>query len=206
MAISLRFTSIIIIFSSLFVNGQNYSNQIFDTSNEIKSKSYKVTETINSTFGGRKIFYTVSNKSLINTNDLGPNNTREIEEVIVYKKKKNSNNIVVNNNFIKEEKKDEMANSEKVTSKTISIDPLKTYERMVDKGIKSVEILKLLGDSYFYKNNFLKASSYYEALFNLTNDLRKECYLRFYKSLIGSGQIEKAKVFIKKYSNLVTQQ
>jgi tetratricopeptide (TPR) repeat protein len=200
------FATVLMMILPFFSNGQNSAGQLIDATREIKSKFYEVTETIHSTFGSTKVIYTVSNKNMINTYDLGPNNTREVKEVIIYKKKKSKSNIASNTNNIEAQKEVPVVEKEKDTIRTIMIYPLETYERMVEKGIKSIEILTLLGDSYFYKNNFLKAANYYEALFKLTNDLKQEYYLRYSQSLISSGQIAKAKEFNKKYKVLLSKQ
>lgn len=44
-------------------------------------KCYKVVESINMNFGGYTLTYIVSDLSLVNTNDLGPNNTRVVTPI-----------------------------------------------------------------------------------------------------------------------------
>jgi hypothetical protein len=199
-------TTVLMMTVPFFSKGQSSANELIDATREIKSKFYEVTETIHSSFGSSKVIYTVSNRNMINTYDLGPNNTREVEEIILYKKKNIKNTIASNTNNIEVKKEVVVVGKEKDTIRTIMIDPLETYERMVEKGIKSTEILKLLGDTSFYKNDFLKAANYYEKLFKLTDDLKQEYYVRYSQSLISTGQTAKAKGFNEKHKVLLSKQ
>lgn len=201
---------ILVLFCSLFVCSncicQVRPIKLCDTIKDDKTILYEVTETINTSFGGRKVTYTVSDKNLIKTNYLGPNNTRVIKEKIVYKSKTTnssygygvaSKGLKLNFNSTANEKE---------SFKTITINPLDTYERMVDKGLKSVEILKKLGDSYFFKNECIKASKYYEELFKMTNNLNSEYYFRYSKSLKSIGQTEQSDDLLKRYAMLRSKQ
>lgn len=193
---------VVIIFLPFLLFSQSSNTQVTDPQSEIKYIFYEVTETIRSSFGSTRVKYTVSNKNMINDHDLGPNNTREVKEVIVYKNKKKVS-LDSTANTIQVKKDISIVDKKKEVNKTIVIDPLETYERMVEKGVKSIDILKVLGDNYFIKNDFKKAAKYYEDLFNLTKNLKQEYYLRYYRALGGSGQTEKAKEFNEKYNLLV---
>jgi tetratricopeptide (TPR) repeat protein len=191
----------LLIYSSIY---QNKTKNEIDSSKVDHSKLYEVTETITMPFGSSKITYTVRNKNLINTNDLGPNNTRVIKEKTANKTAAIDNNLNPSSNNINEDTS--MVISSKKSSKTIAIDPLETYERMIDKGIKSIDIYKKLGDSYFYKNDYMKASKYYEALFKMTNDLIPEYYFRYSHALMNIGQAEKSADLEEKYKTLTAKQ
>jgi len=69
---------------------QSYSSQKYDSIPEQGSDivAYKVVEKINQNFGGYTLTYTVSNKSLIRTNELGKGNTRTV--IPIYGKKHHS--------------------------------------------------------------------------------------------------------------------
>lgn len=169
-----------------------------------KNKWYEVTETINMPFGKSIIVYTVSNKNLISTNDLGPNNTRVIVEKS--KTKKGIDSPKVNSNTVNTTSIDSNASNEKKETKTVNVSPLETYERMVEKGVKSIDIFKSLGDSYFFKNEYVKAIKYYEALFKMTHDLEPEYYFRYSNALKNMGQIASSEELLEKYKLLIAKQ
>jgi tetratricopeptide (TPR) repeat protein len=82
------------------------------------------------------------------------------------------------------------------------IDIIKTYERVVEKGYETVDILKKLGNSFFFNNELEKAEKYYSKLFNKTTDLEPEYYYRYSVALRSKGQIEKADEYLKKFNQL----
>jgi tetratricopeptide (TPR) repeat protein len=211
MKLRIKFSMIVLVlFYPLFMRSnciyQIKPSKFCDSIKGDKTILYEVTETINMTFGGRRVSYTVSDRNLINTNYLGPNNTRVIKEKVVYKTKTRYSSFdygvvsqELNSNF-------NIAANEKESLKTIAINPLDTYERMVNKGFKSVEILKKLGDSYFYKNEYVKASKYYEALFKITNNINSEYYFRYSQSLKSIGQYEQSEELLKRCVMLKSKQ
>ncbi|VXB86161.1 conserved hypothetical protein [Flavobacterium sp. 9R] len=192
-----------------------YSNLIYqENKNNTTSSSfddkiiwYEVTETTNMPFGKSTIIYTVSNKNLISTNNLGPNNTRVVIEKSKSKAKKEIDSHKTNSSLNTNTSTDgNLITSEKKAIKTVYINPIETYERMAEKGIKSVEIFKSLGDSYYYKNEYAKAIKYYEALFKMTHDLNAEYYLRYSNALKNMGQISYSEEIFEKYKLLIAKQ
>lgn len=178
--------------------------------------SYKVVEKINMTFGGYTITYTVSDLSLINTNDLGPNNTRVITPV--YEKKKIYNNkkvalinslkptptqsspnsdININLNIIE---KSNVIEDEESHNGVEYIDIVKTYERVYKRGFKSIEMLKRLGNAYYFKGKLEKSAKFYEELFDMTTDLEAEYYFRYARSLNFINKKDKASEMMEKYN------
>lgn len=74
---------------------------------------------------------------------------------------------------------------------------IKTYERIAEKGCKSIEIFQKLGDAYFFDGDYVKAVKWYEELFKMTIDLESEYFERFAYSLRALGENEKANEIIK---------
>jgi tetratricopeptide (TPR) repeat protein len=72
------------------------------------------------------------------------------------------------------------------------IDLLKTYERVSDKGYKSIDMLKKLGNASFFDSDFEKGAKWYSELFTLTTNLEPEYYYRYSQCLKAIGQHEKA--------------
>lgn len=84
------------------------------------------------------------------------------------------------------------------------IDAIATYERVANKGYKSVELFQKLGDSYYFNSEFEKASKWYTELFALNKDLPSEYYYRYSQSLKSIGQYDKANEMLVKF-NAISQ-
>ncbi|MBA0884999.1 tetratricopeptide repeat protein [Flavobacterium undicola] len=178
--------------------------------------SYKVVEKINMPFGGHTTTYVVSDLSLVNTNYLGPNNTRVI--TLIYEKKKIYNNKkVALINSLKPTPTQSSSNSDiNVNLKIIEklnviedeesnngveyIDIVKTYERVYKRGYKSIEMLKRLGNAYYFKGKLEKSAQFYEELFDMTTDLEAEYYFRYARSLNFINKKDKADKMMEKYN------
>lgn len=202
---------IICLFCPLFMYSNNdvfqiNSNSVDKNSNENENKVYEVTEIINMPFGSSKITYTVSNKNLINTNDLGPDNVRIIKEKTIHKIKTihNPSETKTSGKTSNEDFNTKISTIK--NTKTITIDLLETYERMVGKGIKSIDIFMKLGDFYFYKNDFVKATKYYEALFKMTNEVNPDYYFRYSNALNNIGKKVLSEELLEKYKTLTAKQ
>lgn len=72
------------------------------------------------------------------------------------------------------------------------IDAIKTYERIVAKGYKSADMLKKLGNSYYFNAELEKANKWYKELFALKEDIEPEYYFRYSQTLKAIGDYEKS--------------
>jgi hypothetical protein len=174
--------------------------------NQFKVVSYHVEEKINQTFGSSTSTYTVSNLSLVNTNDLGPNNSRLVtpnyirEKVaVVASNLSNTPTKIIGEVALKTIKIDTIISKEKKTS--IKINILNTYERVLNKGYKSVEMLKKVADRSFFDDDLIMAAEWYCQLFEITTDLEPVYYYRYAKSLMAINQMEKANEMMKLFEN-----
>ncbi|MPT35316.1 MAG: flagellar motor protein MotB [Flavobacterium sp.] len=79
------------------------------------------------------------------------------------------------------------------------IDAIKTYEKIADKGYKSVEVLEKLGDSYYFNGKLDQAAKWYGELFALSQDVEAEYYYRYAQSLKSVGDYEKANQMLAKF-------
>jgi len=77
---------------------------------------------------------------------------------------------------------------------------------MVDKGVKSIDLFKKLGDYYFYKNDYVKATKYYEALFKMTNEVNPDYYFRYSNALNNIGKKVLSEELLEKYKTLTAKQ
>jgi tetratricopeptide (TPR) repeat protein len=83
-----------------------------------------------------------------------------------------------------------------------NIDALKTYERVAEKGYKSADMFKKLGNSYYYNTDLDQAAKWYSELFTLTQDVEPEYYYRYSQCLRALGQNEKADMILEKFNHL----
>lgn len=80
------------------------------------------------------------------------------------------------------------------------IDAIKTYERVADKGYKSEDLFKRLGNSYYFNSEFEGAAKWYGELFAVNNSPEAEYYYRYAQSLKSTGQTDKAAKIMNEFS------
>ncbi|WP_316635554.1 flagellar motor protein MotB [uncultured Flavobacterium sp.] len=88
--------------------------------------------------------------------------------------------------------------TDKVSPKYAYVDVIKTYERIVAKGYKSVDLFQKLGNSSYSNHKLEKAAAWYGELFALTYDLDPIYYYRYAESLRFICEDEKADALIEK--------
>ena len=95
--------------------------------------------------------------------------------------------------------KNKVAVADKKYGNYAYVDAIKTYERIVEKGYKSVDIFQKLGNSYYFNSELEKAAKWYDELFAMNSDLEPEYYYRYAQSLKSIGQNEKANEMLEKF-------
>ncbi|WDF57970.1 OmpA family protein [Flavobacterium sp. KACC 22758] len=80
------------------------------------------------------------------------------------------------------------------------VDAIKTYERIADKGYKSEDLFKKLGDSYYFNSKFEDAAKGYGELFALNPSPEAEYYYRYAQALKSSGQMDKANKVLNEFN------
>jgi outer membrane protein OmpA-like peptidoglycan-associated protein len=80
------------------------------------------------------------------------------------------------------------------------IDAIKTYERVADKGYKSEDLFKKLGNSYYFNSDFEGAAKWYAELFAVNTSPEAEYYYRYAQSLKSTGQTDKAAKIMNEFS------
>lgn len=165
--------------------------------NDLVIDYYHVEETINMTFGRRVTKYEVSKLDMVNTYDLGPNNTRTVTPV--YKKAKvKATEIAMLSKTIKDTvpsaikpvKVAVIAPTQK--AKYLTVDVTKTYMKVVDKGYVSAEMLKKVADKHYFEGEMSEASKFYAQLIEMAPNSEASYYYRYAQSLKETGQTEKA--------------
>ena len=80
------------------------------------------------------------------------------------------------------------------------IDAIKTYEKVANKGYKSEDMFKKLGNSYYFNSNFEGASKWYGELFAMNTSVEPEYYYRYAQSLRAIGQTELANKMMDEFA------
>lgn len=80
------------------------------------------------------------------------------------------------------------------------VDAIKTYERVAEKGYKSADIFKKLGNAYYFNAKLEDAAKWYGELFAMTTDLEPEYYYRYANSLRSIGENDKASEMMAKFN------
>lgn len=158
---------------------------------------YHVEETVNMTFGRRVIKYEVSKLDMVNTYDLGPNNTRTV--TAVYRKAKvKPTEIALLSKSIKDTVSTSIAPVKVAMiapaqkAKYLTVNRTKTYMQVIDKGYASADMLKKVGDQHYFDGEMTEAVKYYAQLLEMSPDTEVSYYYRYAQSLKETGQTEKA--------------
>lgn len=168
-----------------------------------KIKYYHVEEIVSLKFGGHKTVYDVVNPKIINDYDLGPNGSRTITPV--YEDMDEIHEItIIQDTLLKNKNQSKIVSTDapKKSGSHAYIDILKTYERVADKGYESIEMLKKMGDSYFFNDEIEKAEKCYDKLFSITTNLEPDYYYRYSIVLKMMGNNQKSDEFLKKFNQL----
>ncbi|MFH6995879.1 OmpA family protein [Flavobacterium sp. FlaQc-48] len=80
------------------------------------------------------------------------------------------------------------------------IDAIKTYERVAEKGYKSEDMFKKLGNSYYFNSEFDGAAKWYGELFGMNTNVEPEYYYRYAQSLKSTGQTDKANKILQEFN------
>lgn len=185
-------------------------NTILLTDNLVDSdlviKSYYVEERINKLFGGRIITYEVSKLEMVDTYDLGPNNTRTVIPRYVKRKQKVITNAIPAITPIENSTHSVPSIELEITApaekaKYVAVDLINTYENVLGKGYKSVEMLRKVADKQYFDGNLNVAACYYAQLFELTTDLDVVYYYRYAQSLKALNETDKADALMKRFKS-----
>jgi outer membrane protein OmpA-like peptidoglycan-associated protein/tetratricopeptide (TPR) repeat protein len=80
-----------------------------------------------------------------------------------------------------------------------------SYERLVQKGDSSVEVLFKLGDAYYYNSNYVKANTWYVKSYAKNKQLTANQFHRFIQTLKSVGNKEESNRVMDAYSKAFPQ-
>lgn len=85
-----------------------------------------------------------------------------------------------------------LASADKQYEKYAYVDAIKTYERVAEKGYKSVDLFQKLGNAYYFNAELDKANRWYTELFAMNQPVDAEYYYRYSQTLKSVGDYAKA--------------
>jgi len=81
------------------------------------------------------------------------------------------------------------------------LDAAKIYEQVAKSGYRSEELLKKLGNTYYFNANYEEAEKWYQELYTLNNDIEPQYLLRFSQSLKAVDKEKEAEEIYNKFLN-----
>lgn len=206
-AVSFSFCAIAQPSKELLQDALNEKNELLadnSSNNATDIKSYRVEERINMNFGGRITTYEVSCLSLVSTNDLGPNNVRVVTPKYlkakpVVSKKMTAQPLEIQARSLKITSADVVIPKRK--KDYVEIDIARSYERILEKGYHSLEMLNMVANRRFFDGDLEIAAKWYAKLFELSKNLDSVYYYRFAQCLNAIGQNEKGKEMMRLFES-----
>jgi len=72
------------------------------------------------------------------------------------------------------------------------IDAIKTYEKVAQKGFKSVDLYQKVANAYYFNGELEKANTWYGSLFSMKKPIDAEYYYRYSQTLKAVGNYKKS--------------
>ncbi|MDA6071053.1 OmpA family protein [Flavobacterium sp. AC] len=92
--------------------------------------------------------------------------------------------------------------AEKQYEQLAYIDAIKIYENVADKGYKSVDLFRKLGNAYYFNGQLQQANKWYTELFLLDQTLDPEYYYRYSQTLKSVGDYNNANKILDAFNTL----
>ena len=87
-----------------------------------------------------------------------------------------------------------------IPQKYVEVNVIKTYERVAEKGYKSIDMFQKLGNSFYANYELEKAARWYCELFAMTSDLEPKHYHQYEQSLRSIGENDEANLLLEKFN------
>lgn len=93
-----------------------------------------------------------------------------------------------------------VAKAEKKYDNYAYVDAIKTYEKLANKGYKSADMFKKLGNAYYFNAKLEDAAKWYTELFTMEAEIEPEYYYRYAQTLKSIGENKKADEIMVKFN------
>lgn len=96
----------------------------------------------------------------------------------------------------------QLASANKKYEKYSYVDAIEIYEKVAEKGYKSAELFKRLGNAYYFNGEIDKASKWYTDLFAMNEEVEPEYYFRYSQCLKAQGKYDEANKYLEKFNSM----
>ena len=103
------------------------------------------------------------------------------------------------NGFLVNAQEVKTSKADKNYDKFAYVDAVKTYEKVAEKGHKSVEVFQKLGNAYYFQSKLEEANKWYTELFAMNQEVESELYFRYAQTLKAVGDYKKADQMMEKF-------
>ena len=103
------------------------------------------------------------------------------------------------NGFLVNAQEVKTSKADKNYDKFAYVDAVKTYEKVAEKGHKSVEVFQKLGNAYYFQSKLEEANKWYTELFAMNQEVEPEYYFRYAQTLKSVGDYKKADEMMDKF-------
>ena len=103
------------------------------------------------------------------------------------------------NGFLVNAQEVKTSKADKNYDKFAYVDAVKTYEKVAEKGHKSVEVFQKLGNAYYFQSKLEEANKWYTKLFAMNQEVESELYFRYAQTLKAVGDYKKADQMMEKF-------
>jgi len=104
--------------------------------------------------------------------------------------------------FLGNAQETKMEIADKKYKKYSYIDAIKIYEKVANKGYKSPELFKKLGNAYYFNSELDQSVKWYKELFDLNTVVEPEYYYRYSQSLKSIEEYEKANEYLELFNQM----
>jgi len=99
----------------------------------------------------------------------------------------------------------QMQRADKEYGKCAYVDAVKVYEKVFSRGYKSADMLKKLGNAYYFQADYASAAKWYGELFSLPEAKEAEYYYRYAQSLKAEMNYAKADEMLNAFYSMDRQ-
>lgn len=96
--------------------------------------------------------------------------------------------------------KAKLASADRKYDQYAYIDAIEIYKKVAEKGYKSADLFKKIGNSYYFNSELKEANKWYSELFSLGEEIESEYYFRYAHTLKAVGDYKKADEYFEKFA------
>lgn len=108
--------------------------------------------------------------------------------------------LLIGFSFVSFSQSAKLASADRKYDKYSYVDAIEIYEKVAEKGYKSAELFKKLGNSYYFNGELDKAAKWYKDLFALNEEVEPEYYFRYSQCLKAVEDYDNANKYLELFN------